>query len=183
MATGRYDRISVIDAAIIACGVKDYGIPYCAVAALTMSFTLLGSVLNCRSNRIACRSAAALHNPYTLTAETSVSGEGITLLKSRCGTKDFVRRTEEFGPDEAAYGLMAPYLIIISLLLSIIAAATGGSFRGFAHILSGIFVFSAHKLGADGCFFAPGKGGTHMKMVVVNAPKALAGILKKIFRI
>ncbi len=135
--------ISVIDAAIIACGVKDYGIPYCAVAALTMSFTLLGSVLNCRSNRIACRSAAALHNPYTLTAETSVSGEGITLLKSRCGTKDFVRRTEEFGPDEAAYGLMAPYLIIISLLLSIIAAATGGSFRGFAHILSGIFVFSA----------------------------------------
>lgn len=135
--------LSVIDAAVIACGVKSYGIPYCAVAALTMCFTLLASVLNCRSVRISCRSAAALHNPYTLTAEASVSGEGITLLKSRCGTKDFVRRSEEYGPDEVAYGLMAPYLIIAALLLSVISAAIGGSFKGFAHILSGIFVFAA----------------------------------------
>lgn len=134
---------SALDAVIIACGVKDFGLPYCAVSALAMAFTLLASVLNCRSSRISCRSAAALRNPFTLTAETSVSGEGITLLKSRCGTKDFVRRTEEYGPDEAAFGLLAPYLIIASFILSLIAAAVSGSFRGYAHILSGTFVFAA----------------------------------------
>lgn len=30
-------------------------------------------------------------------------------------------------------------------------------------------------------FFCAGKGGEGMKMVVVNAPKALAGLLKKLF--
>lgn len=133
----------VIDAAIIACGLKDFGIPYCAVAAGAVSFTLLSSVLCSRSSRIACRSAAVLRDPFTLTAETSVTGEGITLLKSRCGTKDFVRRTEEYGPDEAVFGLLAPYLILISLILSIIAAAVGDGFKAYAHILSGIFAFAA----------------------------------------
>ncbi len=134
---------SVIDAAIIACGAKGFGIPYCGVAAAAMFFTLFASVLNCRSNRIACKSAVSLRDPFTLTAEASVSGEGITLLKSRCGTKDFIRRTEEFGPDEAVYGLLAPYLIIAALILSIIAAAIGGSFKAYAHILSGILVCAA----------------------------------------
>lgn len=134
---------SIIDAFVVACGVKAYGIPYCAVAALTMTFTLFASLLNCRANRLSCHSADALRNPFTLTAETSVSGEGITLLKSRCGTKDFIRRTEEFSPDEAAFSMLAPYLIIISLILSVIAAAIGGNFKGYAHILSGIFVFAA----------------------------------------
>lgn len=31
--------------------------------------------------------------------------------------------------------------------------------------------------------FSPRKEGMGMKMVVVNAPKALAGLLKKLFRI
>ncbi len=134
---------SCIDAIIVACGVKSYGIPYCAVAATTMAFTLLSSLLSCRFSRISCRSAAVLRNPFTLTAEASVTGEGITLLKSRCGTKDFIRRTEEYGPDEAAFGLMSPYLIAAAFILSLIAAAVSSSFKGYAHILSGIFVFSA----------------------------------------
>lgn len=32
-------------------------------------------------------------------------------------------------------------------------------------------------------FFMPGKEGNGMKMVVIHAPKALAGLLRKLFHI
>ena len=133
----------VIDGFLAACGVKGTKLPFCAVPALTISFSLLGSLLNCRSSRIVFNTVSSSRKPYTVTAETSVTGDGVTILKSRMTTKGFVRRTEEAGPDETVYGVMAPYLIIIALLLSLISAAVSKSFAQFAHILSGIFVCAA----------------------------------------
>lgn len=133
----------VIDGFLAACGVKGAKLPFCAVPALTISFSLLGSLLNCRSSRIVFNTVSSSRKPYTVTAETSVTGDGVTILKSRMTTKGFVRRTEEAGPDETVYGVMAPYLIVIALLLSLISAAVSKSFAQFAHILSGIFVCAA----------------------------------------
>lgn len=133
----------VIDGFLAACGVKGTKLPFCAVPALTISFSLLGSLLNCRSSRIVFNTVSSSRKPYTVTAETSVTGDGVTILKSRMTTKGFVRRTEEAGPDETVYGVMAPYLIVIALLLSLISAAVSKSFAQFAHILSGIFVCAA----------------------------------------
>lgn len=133
----------VIDGFLAACGVKGTKLPFCAIPALTISFSLLGSLLNCRSSRIVFNTVSSSRKPYTVTAETSVTGDGVTILKSRMTTKGFVRRTEEAGPDETVYGVMAPYLIIIALLLSLIFAAVSKSFTQFAHILSGIFVCAA----------------------------------------
>lgn len=135
--------LSVIDGFLAACGVKGTKLPFCAVPALTISFSLLGSLLNCRSSRIVFNTVSSSRKPYTVTAETSVTGNGVTILKSRMTTKGFVRRTEEAGPDETVYGVMAPYLIVIALLLSLISAAVSKSFAQFAHILSGIFVCAA----------------------------------------
>ena len=133
----------VIDGFLAACGIKGTKLPFCAVPALTISFSLLGSLLNCRSSRIVFNTVSSSRKPYTVTAETSVTGDGVTILKSRMTTKGFVRRTEEAGPDETVYGVMAPYLIVIALLLSLISAAVSKSFAQFAHILSGIFVCAA----------------------------------------
>lgn len=133
----------VIDGFLAACGVKGTKLPFCAIPALTISFSLLGSLLNCRSSRIVFSTVSSSRKPYTVTAETSVTGDGVTILKSRMTTKGFVRRTEEAGPDETVYGVMAPYLIVIALLLSLISAAVSKSFAQFAHILSGIFVCAA----------------------------------------
>lgn len=44
-------------------------------------------------------------------------------------------------------------------------------------------VISRHKLEVTGGLFAPGKEGWIVKMVVVSAPKALSGLLKKLFHI
>lgn len=135
--------ICVIDGFIAACGVKGSSLPFCAVPALTIAFSLLGSLLNCRSSRIVFNTVSSSRKPYTVTAETSVTGDGVTILKSRMNTKGFVRRTEEAGPDETVYGVMAPYLVVAALVLSLISAAVSKSFAQFAHILSGIFVFAA----------------------------------------
>lgn len=135
--------LCVIDGIVASAGVKGNGLPFSAVPALTITFTLLGSVMNCRSNRIICNTAAASKNPYTVTAENSVSGDGITLVKLHRPMKDIVRRTEEAGPDEEVYSLMTPYLIIASLFLGLVAAIACKNFAGIAHILSGIFVCAA----------------------------------------
>ena len=135
--------LCAIDAFVIACGGKENGLPFCVIPALTISFTLLGCVLNARSNRIVFNTAASTRRPYTLTAEAALSGGDITLLKSMRTADGFVRRTEEDGPDESAFGLMTPYLIVGALVLSLISAVIGKSFAGFAHILSGIFVCAA----------------------------------------
>lgn len=135
--------ICAVDAFIIACGGKGSGLPFCVVPSLTISFTLLGCILNARSCRIVFNTAASSRRPFTLTAEAALSGGDITLLKSLRSTDGFVRRTEEDGPDEAVFGLMTPYLIAAALVLSLISAVIGKNFAGFAHILSGIFVCAA----------------------------------------
>ena len=135
--------ICVVDGFLAACGVKGTKLPFCVIPALTIAFSLLGSLLNCRSSRIVFNTVSSSRKPYTVTAETSVTGDGITILKSRMNTKGFVRRTEEAGPDETVYGAMAPYLIIVSLVLSVVSAAVSRSFSSFAHIFSGIFVCAA----------------------------------------
>lgn len=135
--------LCMIDAFIVACGVKDNGLPFCVIPALTIAFTLLGCVMNARSNRIILNTAASIRRPQTLTAEAALSGGDITLLKSLKSTDGFVRRTEEDGPDEMVFGLMTPYLIAAALVLSLISAIIGKNFADFAHILSGIFVCAA----------------------------------------
>lgn len=130
--------LSVIDGFIIANGFTKNGLPFCAVSALTVSFSLMGSMLNCRSNRISLRAAASARKPYIVTAEASVTGDGITLLKSRQSTAGFVRRVEESGPDESIFGTMSPYIIVVAFVLSLIAALIAKNFSGFMHIFSGM---------------------------------------------
>lgn len=130
--------LSCIDGFIVALGTTKNGLPFCAVSALTVSFSLMGSYLNCQSNRISLRAAASAKRPYTVTAEASVTGDGITLLKSRDINGGFVRRVEESGPDEIAYGTMSPYIIAVAFVLSIIAAAITKNFAGIMHIFSGL---------------------------------------------
>lgn len=134
---------SMLDGFIIACGAQAPGIPFCAVSALSLSLTMLGSVLNCRSNNIVLRVAASSRRLYTLSAESDVSDGSITLLKSSRGTKGFVRRTEEAGPDELSFSAMAPIVIPAALLLSLIATAISGNWGSIMHTFSGIFVFAA----------------------------------------
>ena len=132
-----------IDAFLSAASVSEKVVPFCVIPALTIAFTLLGSVMNARSNKIILNTAAASKHPYVVTAESELSGGDITLVKGRKPIDGIVRRTEEDGPDESVFGVLTPYFVVAALVLSIIAAVISKSFSSFAHILSGIFVCAA----------------------------------------
>lgn len=135
--------LCMIDAFLSAASVSEKVVPFCVIPALTIAFTLLGSVMNARSNIIILNTAAASKHPYVVTAESELSGGDITLVKGRKPIDGIVRRTEEDGPDESVFGVLTPYFVVAALVLSIIAAVISKSFSSFAHILSGIFVCAA----------------------------------------
>ena len=134
--------LCMIDAFLSAANVGEKVVPFCVIPSLTIAFTLLGCIMNARSNRVIFNTAAA-KRPYVLTAESELSGGDITLVKGSRPVDGMVRRTEEDGPDESVFGVLAPYLTAAALVLSIIAAVISKSFSSFAHILSGIFVCAA----------------------------------------
>ncbi|MDY5586965.1 MAG: hypothetical protein SPF50_02445 [Oscillospiraceae bacterium] len=135
--------LCMIDAFLSAASVSEKVVPFCVIPALTIAFTLLGSVINARSNKIILNTAAASKHPYVVTAEAELSGGDITLVKGRKPLDGIVRRTEEDGPDESVFGVLTPYFVVAALVLSIIAAVISKDFSSFAHILSGIFVCAA----------------------------------------
>lgn len=135
--------LCMIDAFLSAASMSEKVVPFCVIPALTIAFTLLGSVMNARSNKIILNTAAASKHPYVVTAESELSGGDITLVKGRKPIDGIVRRTEEDGPDESVFGVLTPYFVVAALVLSIIAAVISKSFSSFAHILSGIFVCAA----------------------------------------
>ena len=135
--------LCMIDAFLSAASVSEKVVPFCVIPALTIAFTLLGSVMNARSNNIILNTAAASKHPYVVTAEAELSGGDITLVKGRKPLDGIVRRTEEDGPDESVFGVLTPYFVVAALVLSIIAAVISKDFSSFAHILSGIFVCAA----------------------------------------
>lgn len=135
--------LCMIDAFLSAASVSEKVVPFCVIPALTIAFTLLGSVMNARSNKIILNTAAASKHPYVVTAESELSGGDITLVKGRKPIDGIVRRTEEDGPDESVFGVLTPYFVVAALVLSIIAAVISKDFSSFAHILSGIFVCAA----------------------------------------
>lgn len=133
--------LSLVDGFIIACTGKGAGHPFCAVSALTVSVTLLGSLLNCGANENVF--TVLQKRRFTLSAEAGINGKDITLLKSTRGTRGFIRRTEEEGPDEAVFASLAPFLIPAAIVLSLVACLFGKCWSGYFHVLSGIFVFAA----------------------------------------
>ena len=135
--------LCMIDAFLSAASVSEKVVPFCVIPALTIAFTLLGSGMNARSNKIILNTAAASKHPYVVTAEAELSGGDITLVKGRKPLDGIVRRTEEDGPDESVFGVLTPYFVVAALVLSIIAAVISKDFSSFAHILSGIFVCAA----------------------------------------
>jgi hypothetical protein len=141
--------VSALDAVVIAAsGRTSLGLPFCAVSALSITCALWASLLQCKGARITLRTLAISKAPYAVTAEAGVGGEdGFTLLKSKSGTEDFVRRTEEMTPDEEVYSTLAPWLMGAALILSLAAAAVSKSFPSFMHILAAIFMPAA-PLGA-----------------------------------
>ena len=135
--------VSVLDVVyMIVFNVYSFGLPFCGVSALSMTFALWGSYLNCKSFALSFRTAALPKSPSVI---LSVDGgeEGRVLCKAKRPVTGFVRRSEEADVFEIVYSLFAPILIIFSIVLSLFCTLASGNDVSFLHTVSACLAISA----------------------------------------
>ncbi len=122
--------------------VYNIGLPFCGVSALSMTFALWGSYLNCKSFALSFRTAALPKSPSVI---LSVDGgeEGRVLSKAKRPVTGFVRKSEEADVFETAYSLFAPILIVFSIVLSLFCTLVSGKDTSFLHTVSACLAVSA----------------------------------------
>lgn len=135
--------VSGLDAVILArTGTYDGMMPLCAVSALSLTGALWSSLLSCQGLRKSLRVLAIGKRVYSVTGETSLNANDVTLIKSLRPTSGFVRRSEEAAPDETAFRTFTPFAVILSVLLSVIAVLVTKQYKNCVHIFSVIFSLS-----------------------------------------
>ena len=130
---------SILDAVVIAIrGTGESGLPFCGVSAFAVACCIWSALLTCRGYKMTFRALASAKDPYAVSADGDVAKDGITILKSRRDTAGFIHRSEESGPAEAIYSVIAPYLIGISLVLGLLATILSKRYADIAHIFAAV---------------------------------------------
>jgi len=129
--------VSIADAVyILVSGNTADGLPFCAVSALSMTFALWGSYLNCKSFAISFRTAAIPKAPNVILSEDGGAELGRVLVKVQRPVTGFVRKSEEADIFENAFSLFSPLFIIFSVVLSLFCFLASKDCNNFIHTLS-----------------------------------------------
>ncbi len=116
------------------------GTPFCAVAAFSMLFTLIGAYKTARGYMLSFRSASKISDMYCVTAEYKRVEGGSVLYKMKGDSKGFMTKSHMPNLPEKAFGIAAPILLIAVIGLSLFASIAQGRpntfFRCFAAIAS-----------------------------------------------
>ncbi len=144
--------VAALDAAVgYAVGQAGWGVPMCAAAALSMFFALWGALLEARALRFSCRAQELAEDPAVVTAENGIEGrEGSVLLKSSRSTEGWLHRCEEPDAVESVFSVAAPWLLLASFALAVIATAISGRWTYFFRV----FAASACAIAPMGAFVA-----------------------------
>lgn len=101
-------------------------LPPCAVCCAGITLALRCCWYRCRSLKSAFLTLHKNKNVFTVNGEKLPSREGKFLLKSRRSTAGFIRGSEEHDICEQTERLMAPFVLLLSLLLSVLACLKNG---------------------------------------------------------
>lgn len=145
---------ALVDAALIASrATADFGLPFCAIAAISMCLSIWGSYFCSKGLRYGFKVAGS-KAASCVTSEEGISGKGSALLKSGRGTGGFIKRSEEADAAEYVFGSLAPVLIIAAFVFSLLAAFVQKQGDSFFHCLSTMLACSAVFSGGV-CFAHP----------------------------
>ncbi len=161
-------------AAIVVMHTSDFGLPFCAVSAISMSLTILGNYLNCKALRYGFRVAGS-KKALGVSAEKGISGKGSAMFKGDRGINGFIRRSEEADIVEYVYGSLAPIIIAAALVFSILAAFAKKQPESFFHCLSSMLACSAVFSGGV-CFAQPFAATAKKLFAVGSAVSGWGGI-------
>ena len=144
--------LSLLDAVMTASlNTEDYGLPFCAVSAAALAFSIWGSYLTCRGYRSSFRLLAKSDRLLPV-AGARVGGEG-ALLRYERRTHGFISRSEEADLGEYVYSTLAPLLFALALVLGLLAGVHGHS-KAALHCVSALMSVSC-AFSASICFALP----------------------------
>ncbi|NCC67521.1 MAG: hypothetical protein EOM14_04905 [Clostridia bacterium] len=128
--------VAMFDAVYIAVtGDTQIGPPFCGVAALSMTFALWGTKINCDNYAVSFYTAAKAEDPSVVLSEAGVDDDGCALTKSKRAVTGFVRTAETADVFENAYRLFSPILIISCIVLSAFCFVASKDCTNFIHTL------------------------------------------------
>lgn len=147
--------LTMLDAAVTAAGNKpDYGIPFCAISTISMTFAVWGAYAVKKARRAGARVLASSKSLYTVTGERGITPEDVALLKARGSAAGFLRRSEE--PDFAGrlYEKLTPFLLIAAVVLGLLASVAHRQAGAAMHCIASIAAASA-AFSCTLCFAVP----------------------------
>lgn len=131
---------SVLDAVLDAAqNVLIGSMPYCVVSAFAVTYSLWTAKLTGESLHLSFLALARSRDFRVLTCGSNEYYDGLTLRKSRRDAAGFVHRSEEPGPDEVLFSVVAPYVIVVGAVLSLLATVLSGSIRNIGHVFAAVF--------------------------------------------
>ena len=144
---------SLLDAAATASmNIEDYGLPFCAVSALALTFSILGGYFTCRGYKSSFR---LLTKSKKLLPMASVrTPAGASLLRYERDTRGFITRGEEADLGEYVYSMLAPLLFALALVLGLLAGLGHGRPKTALHCVSALMSVGCAFSGAL-CFALP----------------------------
>lgn len=146
--------LACVDAAVIAgMNTGDFGLPFCAAAAISMSFSIWGAYYTCKGMRRSFKIMAG-KKAAAITAEKGVSAKGTALLKSGRGISGAVRRSEMADLTEYVYNILTPVVLAFALVFGALASFFHGQSSAFIHCVSTMLAVSG-AFSAGICFALP----------------------------
>lgn len=144
---------SLIDAVVTAsANTEDYGLPFCAVSALALTFSILGSYFTCRGYKSSFRLLAKSKKLLPMASVRTPAGA--SLLRYERDARGFIIRGEEADLGEYVYSMLAPLLFALALVLGLLAGVGHGRAKATLHCVSALMSVGCAFSGAL-CFALP----------------------------
>ena len=146
---------SLLDAAVLAASNNDaYGIPFCAVSALSLTCSLWGAYFTCKGYRNSFRLLCMSKSPGAVAAEKGVIPPETALRRSRHGADGFVSRSEEADIGEYVYSLLTPVLVVTAVVLGLLAGLLRGQAGATLHCVA-VMLAASCAFSAALCYALP----------------------------
>ncbi len=121
----------------------ELGQPYCAPAIFALLCTMWGIRLSRSAYKTTFRMMRAAHLPTLVMAEWERADEGLVLTKKLGPAQGFVSKSLECDRSENLFKVLAPILIIASVVFALITSVFRGEGGNFTHCLSALTAVSS----------------------------------------
>ena len=119
------------------------GAPFCAAAAISMLFAMIGAYKTARGYMLTFRSASKIPEMYCVTAEYKRIEGGSVLYKMRGDSRGFVTKSHRESLPERVFSIAAPLMLAAAVLLSLGASVAKGQSQLFFRCFSAICAVAA----------------------------------------